>query len=241
MLKIAVCDDSRELLEKVEKDLHEYESVRSTPVTVHTYTNAVDLLDGLKKTDYDILILDIIMPGFTGMQAAHEIRKFNEEIKIIFLTSSKEFAIESYSVGAYYYLLKPVLNEKLFSVLDKVVSEITSKQESCVIYTHMGIVNIPFAKIECIEVYNKHLDFHLSDGSTKETRGALTDYENVFFRKKGISEDSPLLYTQHGLYPFNRSRRNYHIQREDLPGLQTAGQGYQGALHELYVYERGLK
>ena len=184
MLKIAVCDDSRELLEKVEKDLLEYESVRSTPVTVHTYTNAVDLLDGLKKTDYDILILDIIMPGFTGMQAAHEIRKFNEEIKIIFLTSSKEFAIESYSVGAYYYLLKPVLNEKLFSVLDKVVSEITSKQESCVIYTHMGIVNIPFAKIECLEVYNKHLVFHLSDGSTKETRGALTDYENVFLERK---------------------------------------------------------
>ena len=184
MLKIAVCDDSRELLEKVEKDLHEYESVRNTPVTVHTYTNAVDLLDGLKKTDYDILILDIIMPGFTGMQAAHEIRKFNEEIKIIFLTSSKEFAIESYSVGAYYYLLKPVLKEKLFSVLDKVVSEIASKQESCVIYTHMGIVNIPFARIECLEVYNKHLVFHLSDGSTKETRGALTDYENVFLERK---------------------------------------------------------
>lgn len=184
MLKIAVCDDSRELLEKVEKDLLEYESARITPVTVHTYSNAMELLDGLKKTDYDILILDIIMPGFTGMQAAHEIRKFNEEIKIIFLTSSKEFAIESYSVGAYYYLLKPVLKEKLFSVLDKVVSEITSKQESCVIYTHMGIVNIPFAKIECLEVYNKHLVFHLSDGSTKETRGALTDYENVFLERK---------------------------------------------------------
>lgn len=184
MLKIAVCDDSRELLEKVEKDLLEYESARITPVTVHTYSNAMELLDGLKKTDYDILILDIIMPGFTGMQAAHEIRKFNEEIKIIFLTSSKEFAIESYSVGAYYYLLKPVLKEKLFSVLDKVVSEITSKQESCIIYTHMGIVNIPFAKIECIEVYNKHLVFHLSDGSTKETRGALTDYENVFLERK---------------------------------------------------------
>lgn len=184
MLKIAVCDDSRELLEKVEKDLLEYESARITPVTVHTYSNAMELLDGLKKTDDDILILDIIMPGFTGMQAAHEIRKFNEEIKIIFLTSSKEFAIESYSVGAYYYLLKPVLKEKLFSVLDKVVSEITSKQESCVIYTHMGIVNIPFAKIECLEVYNKHLVFHLSDGSTKETRGALTDYENVFLERK---------------------------------------------------------
>ena len=205
MLKIAVCDDSRELLEKVEKDLHEYESVRSTPVTVHTYTNAVDLLDGLKKTDYDILILDIIMPGFTGMQAAHEIRKFNEEIKIIFLTSSKEFAIESYSVGAYYYLLKPVLKEKLFSVLDKVVSEITSKQESCVIYTHMGIVNIPFAKIECLEVYNKHLVFHLSDGSTKETRGALTDYENVFLERK----------------EFLKIHRSYILNMDDIHSIEA--------------------
>ncbi len=184
MLKIAVCDDSRELLEKVEDILLEYEKVKNIPVAVDTYICAEDLLDGIKKTDYDILLLDIIMPGFTGMHAAREIRKYNEEIKIVFLTSSKEFAIESYSVGAYYYLLKPVLKEKLFSVLDKVVSEITSKQESCVIYTHMGIVNIPFAKIECLEVYNKHLVFHLSDGSTKETRGALTDYENVFLERK---------------------------------------------------------
>ena len=47
MLKIAVCDDSRELLEKVEKDLLEYESVRSTPVTIHTYTFVYGTLPGL--------------------------------------------------------------------------------------------------------------------------------------------------------------------------------------------------
>ena len=98
MLKIAVCDDNRELLEKVEKDLLEYESIRNTPIMVHTYISAVDLLEEVKKTNYDVLLLDIIMPNFTGMQAAHEIRQFNEEIKIIFLTSSKEFAIESYAV-----------------------------------------------------------------------------------------------------------------------------------------------
>ena len=86
MLKIAVCDDNRELLEKVEKDLLEYESTRNMPIMVHTYISAVDLLEEVKKTNYDVLLLDIIMPNFTGMQAAHEIRQFNEEIKIIFLT-----------------------------------------------------------------------------------------------------------------------------------------------------------
>lgn len=184
MLKIAVCDDNRELLEKVEVMLHEYENTQHMPVLIDSYTCADDLLSGLKKTDYDVLFLDIIMPGFTGMQAAYEIRSFNEEIKIVFLTSSKEFAIESYSVGAFYYLLKPVQQETLFPVLDRIISEITNKQESCVVYTPMGIVNLPFAKIECLEIYNKHLIFHLNDGSKRETRGSLSDYENLFLARK---------------------------------------------------------
>ena len=184
MLKIAVCDDSRELLKKVEEILLEYEKVKNIPVAVDTYICAEDLLDGLKKTYYDILLLDIIMPGFTGMHAAREIRKYNEEIKIVFLTSSKEFAIESYSVGAFYYLLKPVREETLFPVLDRIVHEITAKQESFVIYTPMGILNLPFERVECLEVYNKHLVFYLNDGSEKETRGALSDYENKFLERK---------------------------------------------------------
>ena len=89
MLKIAVCDDSRELLEKVEDILLEYEKVKNFPVAVDTYICAEDLLDGLKKTDYDILLLDIIMPGFTGMHAAREIRKYNEEIKANFYDSRR--------------------------------------------------------------------------------------------------------------------------------------------------------
>ena len=184
MLKIAVCDDSRELLEKVEEIVLEYETMQKVPITVHTCTNADELLCSMKKTDFDLLILDIIMPGFTGMQAAHEIRKFNEEIKIIFLTSSREFAIESYAVDAYYYLLKPISRETLFPLLDKVIAQINSRQESCVIYSPMGIVRLPFEKIECLEIYNKHLVFHLSDGSRKETRGSLSDYESLFLSRK---------------------------------------------------------
>lgn len=186
MLKIAVCDDSRELLAKVKDILNDYETEHHIPIATDLYTSADELLHGLKKTDYDILLLDIIMPGFTGMQAAREIRSFNAEIKIIFLTSSKEFAIESYEVDAFYYLLKPVRRETFFPVLHRIIAEITRRQESCVIYTPMGIVNLPFAKIECLEIYNKHLLFHLNDGSCKETRGALSDYEAMFLARKAF-------------------------------------------------------
>ncbi|MDO4395193.1 MAG: response regulator, partial [Clostridia bacterium] len=83
MLKIAVCDDNRQMLDKVEGILQNYRKINDVPMSVDTYESAIELMDALRKNDYGILILDIIMPGFTGMQAAQEIRKFNEEIKII--------------------------------------------------------------------------------------------------------------------------------------------------------------
>lgn len=183
MLKIAVCDDNRQMLDKVEGILQNYRKINDVPMSIDTYESAIELMDALRKNDYGILILDIIMPGFTGMQAAQEIRKFNEEIKIIFLTSSKEFAIDSYAVDAYYYLLKPVKEEALFPLIDKIILERKARNQVCVIYTPMGIVNIPFAKIECLEVYNKHLVFHLSDGSNKEIRGSMSDYEEAFLSR----------------------------------------------------------
>ncbi|MDO4396732.1 MAG: LytTR family DNA-binding domain-containing protein, partial [Clostridia bacterium] len=96
---------------------------------------------------------------------------------------SKEFAIDSYAVDAYYYLLKPVKEEALFPLIDKIMLERKARNQVCVIYTPMGIVNIPFAKIECLEVYNKHLVFHLSDGSNKEIRGSMSDYEEAFLSR----------------------------------------------------------
>ena len=184
MLRIAVCDDNRQMLDRVGSILSDYSERMNTPVTVDTYLSAIDLLDALRKNNYDILILDIIMPGFTGIQAAREIRRFNEDLRIIFLTSSREYAVDSYEVDAYYYLLKPVIADTLFPLLNRIVREIEESEPSCVIYTPLGIINLPFARIECLEVYNKHLVFHLSDGTQREIRGSLSDYENALLARK---------------------------------------------------------
>lgn len=46
--------------------------------------------ESMKERHFDILLLDIVMPGFTGMDAAKEVRMSNEQVPIIFMTSSKE-------------------------------------------------------------------------------------------------------------------------------------------------------
>lgn len=62
------------------------------------------------------------MPGENGIEAATEIRKYDKNVKIIFVTSSSEFAVQSYVIGAYYYQLKPIWAESFFRLLDSVLA-----------------------------------------------------------------------------------------------------------------------
>ena len=69
------------------------------------FPKRIDLIEAMGTKHYDLLLLDILMPGMTGMDAAMEIRNSGNEIPIIFLTSSREYAVESYRVGAGDYIL----------------------------------------------------------------------------------------------------------------------------------------
>ncbi len=177
MLKIAICDDDIRELSRIVKLINRYQDEKKIPIKYDAFSNAIELLEKMRSSIYDILLLDIFMPGLDGMQAAHEIRGFDNEIKIIFLTSSPEFAVESYAVDAYYYLMKPGSEEKLFPILDKLFSDAQKAEEALNIRSSFGIMRIPFNKLEFLEVMNKKLFFHLTDGSVKEIYGSLSDFE----------------------------------------------------------------
>lgn len=141
----------------------------------------------MKGYSYQVLFLDVLMPGFNGMEAAREIRRFDGEVKIIFLTSSREFAVESYGVDAFYYMLKPGTEQKLFPLLDKIFLDAQRGEEALPIKTSSGFTRIPYSKIEYVEVFNKKVRFQLADGTTKEVNGSLGDFEGqLLFREEFI-------------------------------------------------------
>lgn len=72
---------------------------------------------------FDVLFLDVLMPGINGINAAREIRRYDTAVQIIFVTSSSEFAVQSYVVGAYYYQLKPIWKDSFFRLTDAVLAE----------------------------------------------------------------------------------------------------------------------
>ena len=177
MLKIAICDDDIQELTRISSLLNQYQTEQEPALQYDVFSNAIDLLETMKKNVYHILLLDVLMPGFTGIEAAREIRGFDEDVKIIFLTSSREFAVESYAVDAHYYMLKPGTAQKLFPILDRIFQEKKRTEDVLNIKSSSGIIRIPFNKIEFLEIFNKKLRFHLADGDMKEINGNLSDFE----------------------------------------------------------------
>jgi DNA-binding LytR/AlgR family response regulator len=136
--------------------------------------------------DYDVLLLDVLMPGVNGMQAAREIREHNSRTEIVFLTSSPEYAVESYSVRAHHYLLKPASQEKLFPILDRLRDQFRRPEDALRIKTQSSVFSLPYGKIESVEVNAKTLYFYLTDGSVREVSGSLGEFEQALLKRPGF-------------------------------------------------------
>ena len=172
-MHIAICEDNKEDLANILSLLEKYKQEHNAFLTYTTFNSGVDLLSKEKNCIYTLYLLDVIMPIVNGVEVAKEIRSFNPEAKIIFLTSSPEFAVESYSVNATDYILKPVKEDRFFSVLDNLLMDIQKPQEGLTIKTKNSINRILFSRLSYVEVMNKKVYFHLSDNSIRVTTARL--------------------------------------------------------------------
>ena len=180
MLKIAVCDDSPLFLELAIKFINKWSEERQFPVSISSYNNGDDLLAANAEERMDIIFLDIIMPLLNGMDTARELRQTDKAVKIIFLTSSPEFALESYEVKAQGYVLKPIVYEQLKDTLDECAHTITDEPAHIVLKTSFGYQKLYLHDIEYAEAQNKKVVFHLCTGDTLEASEPLHSFESRF-------------------------------------------------------------
>lgn len=182
-MRIAVCDDNIQELNRLSKLLNDYREKTKAGFTYITYSDGASLLEDVRKGGFDFLLLDVMMPLVNGMEIAHDVRAFDGNIKIGFLTSSPEFAVESYSVEAFAYLLKPATADNLFPVLDKLFRLAQKPEDGLSVKFQNGVANIPFFKLAYVEVMNRLLCFHLTDGSIRELAAPLSNYEGVLLQR----------------------------------------------------------
>src|SRR5690348_13958303 len=104
MPRILVIDDDRAVLHLVQA------AFKETDVEVKTVTSAAAGLELLADWPVDVLLLDIMLPGTTGLQAFEQFREVDPKLPIIFITAggTSSTAIEAMKLGAYDYVLKPL-------------------------------------------------------------------------------------------------------------------------------------
>lgn len=182
-MKIAICEDNTAQQNILTAALDSYRTPAGEYAQYDVYYNGLDLLNSINTHPYDVLLLDILMPGFTGIETAREIRESNEKIPIIFLTTSREFAVESYRVHAFDYLMKPVDRNALFEALDKAYATSESTLEkSIMVQAAKAIYMLSLSQIEFVEINSRTLSFHLIDRTVTSISGRLSDYEDALLR-----------------------------------------------------------
>jgi len=205
VLNIAICDDDRDCLDQLCSLLDEYRTSHLPELRYTPFSGAFGLLSAIEcGQHFDIAILDVMMPGTSGIQAAEEIRRRDEGMEILFVSSSREFAVESYSVRARNYILKPIDHQKFFAAMDQMISSMapSSQHSFWVRDKEGGVSRIAHSRLVYCEVIRKDILLYMSDGHTVTCRKTLIEL------MKDLGDDQNF-FQPHRSYVVNMD----HVQR----------------------------
>lgn len=196
-MRIAVCDD---LAAERKKTIEALGNVIKN-FSVTEFDDGNELLKSHSENPFDLIFLDILMPGISGMDTASVLRKNDSKTPIVFVSTSEEFGVQSYRVLAFDYLIKPINTQQLKLCMKRLLMQ--QKKNDYITVTYSGTeTNILLSNIYCVESNLRKVIFTLSENREIDLIGKLTDYEEFL--------------TKHG---FCRCHKSYIVNVERIDSL----------------------
>jgi len=212
-VQIGICDDSAEDIKKLSEALYAYDDT----LQISDYEDGESLLEDVlhHKILFDIIFLDIYMPGLNGIEIASKIRAKATDVKIIFISSSNEHYPEAYDVFAFNYIIKPLIKEKLNHVLDQALMNIIKERRQQIQFSYKATsYRILCSDILYIESRDKIIFFHMTD---KTTLQCYTKLDEIL---KQLPEESFIRCHQSFLvnifHVTEMAENNFHIGTADI-------------------------
>ena len=151
MLRIGICDDQMEARDALRFQLEKVLRVESEQI-VYEWSTGESVVRWLIKHpgEIDLLFLDVEMKGINGMEAAGQIREFDRDICLVFVTGYTDYVFDGYKVNALDYVIKPVGAERIREVLKRVREQIfDGREKSFCFKTPEGTYRLPLSDISC--------------------------------------------------------------------------------------------
>lgn len=168
MFRIAVCEDSTEDMDIIRSYLQMYLDKTPEKEILPAFYNTPMLLkeDLDQGRSFGIYILDMLMPGTNGIELARYIRKTDAFAPIIYITATRDYALEAFGVHAIRYLIKPVKQEEFDSAVDFALQLLVGKREEIYyIKTKKNLIRTHIGDIVYVENISRQLSYHLADGA----------------------------------------------------------------------------
>ena len=180
MLYIGICDDEKTEVNYLKILVDKWARLNNIVINVSSFDSAEAFLFSY-ETDksIDILLLDIQMKQLDGITLAKKIRTNDGQIQIVFITGFPDFIAEGYEVSALHYLMKPVNEEKLFTVLDRATILLNKVRASSLFETENGQVKIFYNEIQYAEAFAHKTILYTINGDI-DIRQYISDLAEMF-------------------------------------------------------------
>lgn len=175
-MHMAIVDDSLADASRLEKFLRQYCEERSLTCTAVYYQSATDFFEHYQPC-FDLVIMDIDMPGIGGVDAARRLRAEGDDVVLIFVTNMPQYALAGFEVGAVDYILKPVTYQTFTLKLERALRFVQrNREEQLALRTAEGLVSLSTADILYVESVLHYLIYHTAHENYK-VRGTMVQAE----------------------------------------------------------------
>ena len=176
MYRFLVIEDSEQEAELFESLLRRYLDEHRVDATIEVMHNAFEFVE-LKRT-YDLIFMDIGLPGISGMEAAEVLRSRDDETLLVFVTDLAQYAVKGYEVGALDFVVKPVSYQALAMRLDRAIKILRRRDRGSIhLTTNHGLRVFPISSLIYVEVRGHNLEYHIEGEDSYKIRGTLSSFE----------------------------------------------------------------
>ena len=182
MLHIAICDDDNSIVSANKRVAEDSLKKCGCVGKITTYTNSENLLYDITEDEFffDLILLDIEMPGRTGMEVAEQIKPFLPNVKGVFITSPLEYAIDAFELSIFRYVPKEAIEKKLSAAIEDAVKLLQLEEgKTYTIQTNSRLEKIPYKEIYYIERDGKNASIIAETGTSKVRKSLQQVYEEL--------------------------------------------------------------
>ena len=196
-INIAVVDDRRHDTEKLQRAIHKWFSENHyhdhTLKNITCFSNGEAVLRDFMPGKFNIVFMDIIMDGMNGIETSKKLRELDPQLIIIFITTSSEYAFETFPVHPFDYIMKPFQCERIYQVLSEAIRVIDAPDPIITVRVSRSVYKIRQRSISAVIANDHTVEIVMSNGNShlcsmafREFEDMLRDCANFLERNRGV-------------------------------------------------------